>query len=226
MATLRIIFFSKEWWYILKVSSIKKFLLTKGLCLNLVLPFMNCYHGALNIRWKDWSEAPILWPPNAKNWLIWKKTLMLGRLKAQGDNRGRDAWMASPTQWTWVWASSGRWWRTGRPGVLQAMGSQSRTWVSDWTTTTIHRWNLLLNRRLKSYKTFNGVLSADRYSYWPVFLDVCSASNASCKKPPSLPIYLKKSLKTIGINPEIILVYVIVLYILKLKINDYRVEAL
>lgn len=59
-----------------------------------------------------------------------------------------------------------------------------------------------------------------------MFLDVCSASNASCKKPPSLPIYLKKSLKTIGINPEIILVYVIVLYILKLKINDYRVEAL
>ena len=124
MATLRIIFFSKEWWYILKVSSIKKFLLTKGLCLNLVLPFMNCYHGALNIRWKDWSEAPIFWPPNAKNWLIWKKTLMLGRLKAQGDNRGRDAWMASPTQWTWVWASSGRWWRTGRPDVLQTMKSQ------------------------------------------------------------------------------------------------------
>ena len=42
------------------------------------------------------------------------------RLKAggEGDDRGWDGWMASPTQWTWVWASSGRWWRTGRPGML------------------------------------------------------------------------------------------------------------
>ena len=40
--------------------------------------------------------------------------------------------MASLTQWTWVWASSGRWWRTGKPGVLQSMGSQ-RVW-HDWAT--------------------------------------------------------------------------------------------
>ena len=56
------------------------------------------------------------------------------RLKAggEGDDRGRDGWMASPTQWTWVWVSSGRWWRTGKPGVLQSLGSQ---WVwHDWAT--------------------------------------------------------------------------------------------
>ena len=54
-----------------------------------------------------------------------EKTLML-RLRAggEGDDRGWDGWMASPTQWTWVWASSGSWWWTGRPGVLQSMGSQ------------------------------------------------------------------------------------------------------
>ena len=47
------------------------------------------------------------------------------RLKAgEGDNRVWDGWMASPTRWTWVWASSRRWWRTGKPGVLQSMGSQ------------------------------------------------------------------------------------------------------
>ena len=48
------------------------------------------------------------------------------RLKAggEGDNRGWDGWMASLTQWTWVWANSERWWRTGEPGVLQSMGSQ------------------------------------------------------------------------------------------------------
>ena len=41
------------------------------------------------------------------------------RLKAgEGDNRGWDGWMASPTQWTWVWVDSGSWWWTRRPGVL------------------------------------------------------------------------------------------------------------
>ena len=39
------------------------------------------------------------------------------------------------TQWTWVWANFGRWWRTGKPGVLQSMGWQNWTWLSDWTTT-------------------------------------------------------------------------------------------
>ena len=48
------------------------------------------------------------------------------RLKAgrEGDDRGRDSWMASSTWWTWVWASSGSWWRTGRPGLMQSMGLQ------------------------------------------------------------------------------------------------------
>ena len=52
------------------------------------------------------------------------------RLKAggEGDDRGWDDWMASLTQWTWVWVDSGSWWWTGRPGVLQ-----SKTWLSDWT---------------------------------------------------------------------------------------------
>ena len=55
-----------------------------------------------------------------------EKTPMLGKLKAgwKGDNRGWDGWMASPTQWTWVWASSRRWWRTGKPDMLQSMKSQ------------------------------------------------------------------------------------------------------
>ena len=45
---------------------------------------------------------------------------------------GWDSWMASPTRWTWVWASSGSWWWTGKPGMLQSVGSQSQTWLSDW----------------------------------------------------------------------------------------------
>ena len=49
------------------------------------------------------------------------------------DDRGWDGWMASPTRWTWVWVNSRSWWWTGRPGMLQFMGSQSRTRRSDWT---------------------------------------------------------------------------------------------
>ena len=56
----------------------------------------------------------------------WKRPWCWERLKVgeERGNRGWDGWMASPTQWTWVWASSRRWWRTGKPGVLRSMGSQ------------------------------------------------------------------------------------------------------
>ena len=55
-----------------------------------------------------------------------EKTLMLGKLKAggEGDDRGWDGWMASPTQWTWVWVNSKSWWWTGKLSVLQSMGLQ------------------------------------------------------------------------------------------------------
>ena len=58
------------------------------------------------------------------------------RLRAgeRGD-RGWYVWMASPIQWTWVWTNSRTLWRTGKPGMLQSMGLQSRTQLSDWTTT-------------------------------------------------------------------------------------------
>ena len=55
-----------------------------------------------------------------------EKTLMLGKLRTgrEGDNRGWDGRMASPTRWKWVWVDSGSWWWTGRPGLLWFMGSQ------------------------------------------------------------------------------------------------------
>ena len=51
----------------------------------------------------------------------------------EGDDRGWHGWMASPAQWTWAWVNSGRWWRTGKPAVLQSMGSQRVThgWVTE-----------------------------------------------------------------------------------------------
>ena len=72
------------------------------------------------------AEAPILWPPDVKSLTHWKRHWRWASLKAggEGDDRGLDGWMASPTQCTWIWATSGSWWWTGKPGVLQSMGSQ------------------------------------------------------------------------------------------------------
>ena len=84
------------------------------------------------------AEMPILWPPDGKNWLIWKD-LMLRKIEGgrRRGNRGWDSWMASPTLWTWAWVDSGSWWWTERPGVLQPMGSQSVG--HDWATGL--NWN-------------------------------------------------------------------------------------
>ena len=72
------------------------------------------------------AETPILWPPDVKNWLNWKDPDSWERLRAgrEGDDRGWDGWMLSPTQGTWVWVNSGSWLWTGRPCVLQSMGPQ------------------------------------------------------------------------------------------------------
>ena len=82
------------------------------------------------------AEAPILRPPAVRNQLIGKDP-MLERLKVggEGDDREWDGWMASPTQWTWVWVNSRSWWWTGKPGVLQSMGSQRvrHKWVTELT---------------------------------------------------------------------------------------------
>ena len=79
------------------------------------------------------AETPILWPPDAKNWLI-RKTLMLGKIEG-GRRRGRQRirWLDGIIDsMAWVWASSRSWWWTGKPGVLQSMGSQrvGRDWVT------------------------------------------------------------------------------------------------
>ena len=73
--------------------------------------------------------------------LMWRadsleKTLMLGKTegRGEGDDRGWDGWMAPPTRWTWVWASSGSWWWTGTSGVCAVHRvTKSRTWLNDWT---------------------------------------------------------------------------------------------
>ena len=80
------------------------------------------------VHWKDWC-----WSWNSSSLATsceelthWKRPWCWEGLGAggEGDDRRWDGWMASPTRWTWVWINSGSWWWTGRPGVLQFMGSQ------------------------------------------------------------------------------------------------------
>ena len=67
----------------------------------------------------------------------WKRLWCWEKLKivGEGDDRGYDGWKASLTQWTWVGVSSRSWGWTGKPGVLQSMGSQKvgHDWLRDWT---------------------------------------------------------------------------------------------
>ena len=83
--------------------------------------------STLNIHWRDccWSWSSNTLATWGEEPTHWKRLWCLERLRAKGKggSRGWDGWMASLTQWTWVWANSRRWWRTGKPGVLQSMCS-------------------------------------------------------------------------------------------------------
>ena len=103
--------------------------------------------SVLNIHWKDWcwswsSNTLITWCEELTHW---KRPWYWERLKVggEGDNRGCDSWMASPTRWTWDWASFGSWWWMGKPGMLQSMGLQRvrHDWVTElnWTVKMVKR---------------------------------------------------------------------------------------
>ena len=110
--------------------------------------------SALGVHWKDWC-----WSWNSNTLATWCEELThlqrpwcWERLKAggEGNDRGWDGWMASPTQWTWVWVNSGSRWWTGRPGVLQSMGLQRvrHDWVTElnWTVQiTLKNFEVSLN---------------------------------------------------------------------------------
>ena len=91
--------------------------------------------SVLSVHWKDWC-----WSWNSNTLATWcgelthlKRAWCWERLRAwEGDERSWDGWMASPTQWIWIWVNSGSWWWTGRPGMLQSMGSQRVR--HDWAT--------------------------------------------------------------------------------------------
>ena len=79
------------------------------------------------------AETPGYWPPHVKSWLVGKWCWEGLGAGGEGDDRGWDGRMASPTRWTWVWVNSGSWWWTGRPGALRFIGWQraGHNWVTE-----------------------------------------------------------------------------------------------
>ena len=90
----------------------------------------------LIVYWKNWCWS---WNVNTlATWCEeltpWERPWCWEKVKAggEGDDRGWDGWVALPTRWTWVWASSGSWWWTGKPDVLLPIESQRVGY--DWVT--------------------------------------------------------------------------------------------
>ena len=109
--------------------------------------------SVLGVHWKDWC-----WSWNSNTLATWWEELThlnrpwcWERLKAgEGDDRGWDGWMASPTRWTWVWVDSGGWWWTWRPGVLQFMGSQR---VRHDCVTELNRTDMVIKNCMDKYRS-------------------------------------------------------------------------
>ena len=99
------------------------------------------------------AETPVLWPPDGKSQLIGKDP-DAGKDRRQEEKGTTEDEMTSPTQWIRIWASSERWWRTEKPGMLQSLGSQRVG--QDWTTTKFKfkkdKYNILLGPQNQLYK--------------------------------------------------------------------------
>ena len=96
----------------------------------------------------------------------WKRSWCWGRMKAGGEgvDRGWDGSMASPTQWTWVWANSRSWWWTRRPGVLHPWGHK------EWDTTEWLNWTDSLMSCYFAWKLLN--ISSRSHCHNDAVLDV------------------------------------------------------
>ena len=109
------------------------------------------------------AETPILWPPDAKNWLIWKDpdTGKDWRRGEKGTTEDKMVGWHHLTQWTWVWINSGSWWWTGRPGVLQSMGTQSIRYdrVMEYTHTQVCVYKYIKPNHFALYLKLTNIFS-------------------------------------------------------------------
>ena len=122
-----------------------------------------------------------------------EKTLMQGKTEGrrEGDSRGWDGWMESLTWWTWVWESSGSWSWTGKPGMLQSMGSQR----------VGHDWETEFNRTI-----WSKILLLDIYSKemkMQSWRDICTLMFILSVMPPNYIILCCPLLLSPSIFPNI-----------------------
>ena len=135
-------------------------------------------------HWKDWCWS---WNSNllatwGKELTHWKRPWRWERLKAGGEeeDRGWDGWMASPTQWTWVWVDSRSWWWTGRPGMLQFMGSKRvrHNWATElnWTELSFATTFLFLTFLIGPSLSFSWYVWLMVYQFYLSFQRTMSVS--------------------------------------------------
>ena len=128
--------------------------------------------SALGVLWREWcwSWSSSTLATSCKELTHWKRLWCWEGLGAgrEGNDRGWDGWMASPTRWTWVWVNSRSWWWTGKPGVLRFMGSQRVR--HDWATELTWTEHNILCSILSSLRIQSRHLRMPLMLFWlPVF---------------------------------------------------------
>ena len=130
-----------------------------------------CSLEGLMLKLKLQYFGHLMWRTDSFEKIWWWERLKVG---AEGVDRGWDGWMASPTRWTWVWASSGSWWRTGKPDMLQSMGWQRVR--RDWATELIfvhtnQKWWIIL---LKFHSLWWKMLKKHDFAQYEQRREMCS----------------------------------------------------
>ena len=141
----------------------------------------------LNIHWKDWCRSSSTLATWCKEPTHWERPWCWERLKAgeEGGDRGWDDLMASLTQQTRIWTSFGRWWRTGKPGVLQSMGLQRA--MTQWWNNNNKRllgdsdkcWNLKTTKcpcGIWNISTYSKILGEMLYVAFPFKMTRCTVT--------------------------------------------------
>ena len=131
-------------------------------------PTSPLWRSPLRFLWKEWcwSWNSSTLATSCKELTHWKRFWCWEGLGAggEGDDRGWDGWMASPTRWAWVWVNSGSWWWTGRPDMLRFTGSQrvGHDWVTELNWTELKegkegwmRWEIRIDIYTTMYEINN-----------------------------------------------------------------------